>query len=134
MLGLVIDTRRDKVLEDNAVDDGMQECYLCKETVLVGADYQVHLTTAHEEVHVKSAVQKVEDDVIEEEVLEDDVIEEDVEEDVIEEEVLEDDVIEDDVIEDPVACYLCGESVFLGQDYKVHLAAAHKLTKVQIEQ
>ena len=110
MLGLVIDTRRDKVLEDNAVDDGMQECYLCKETVLVGADYQVHLTTAHEEVHVKSAVQKVEDDVIEEEVL------------------------EDDVIEDPVACYLCGESVLPGQDYKVHLAAAHKLTKVQIEQ
>ena len=110
MLGLVIDTRRDKVLEDNAVDDGMQECYLCKETVLVGADYQVHLTTAHEEVHVKSAVQKVEDDVIEEEVL------------------------DDDVIEDPVACYLCGESVLPGQDYKVHLAAAHKLTKVQIEQ
>ena len=109
MLGLVIDTRRDKVLEDNAVDDGMQECYLCKETVLVGADYQVHLTTAHEEVHVKSAVQ-VEDDVIEEEVL------------------------EEDVIEDPVACYLCGESVLPGQDYKVHLAAAHKLTKVQIEQ
>ena len=129
MLGLVIDTRRDKVLEDNAVDDGMQECYLCGETVLAGADYQVHLTTAHEEVHVKSAVQKVEDDVIEEEVLEDDVIEEDVEEDVIEEEVLE-----DDVIEDPVACYLCGESVLPGQDYKVHLAAAHKLTKVQIEQ
>ena len=115
MLGLVIDTRRDKVLEDNAVDEGMQECYLCKETVLVGADYQVHLTTAHEEVHVKSAVQKVEDDVIEEE-------------------VLEDDVIEEDVIEDPVACYLCGESVLPGQDYKVHLAAAHKLTKVQIEQ
>ena len=110
MLGLVIDTRRDKVLEDNAVDDGMQECYLCGETVLAGADYQVHLTTAHEEVHVKSAVQKVEDDVIEEEVL------------------------EDDVIEDPVACYLCGESVLPGQDYKVHLAAAHKLTKVQIEQ
>ena len=110
MLGLVIDTRRDKVLEDNAVDEGMQECYLCKETVLVGADYQVHLTTAHEEVHVKSAVQKVEDDVIEEEVL------------------------EEDVIEDPVACYLCGESVLPGQDYKVHLAAAHKLTKVQIEQ
>ena len=129
MLGLVIDTRRDKVLEDNAVDEGMQECYLCKETVLVGADYQVHLTTAHEEVHVKSAVQKVEDDVIEEEVLEDDVIEEDVEEDVIEEESLE-----EDVIEDPVACYLCGESVLPGQDYKVHLAAAHKLTKVQIEQ
>ena len=129
MLGLVIDTRRDKVLEDNAVDDGMQECYLCKETVLAGADYQVHLTTAHEEVHVKSAVQKVEDDVIEEEVLEEDVIEEDVEEDVIEEEVLE-----EDVIEDPVACYLCGESVLPGQDYKVHLAAAHKLTKVQIEQ
>ena len=110
MLGLVIDTRRDKVLEDNAVDEGMQECYLCRETVLAGADYQVHLTTAHEEVHVKSAVQKVEDDVIEEEVL------------------------EDDVIEDPVTCYLCGESVLPGQDYKVHLAAAHKLTKVQIEQ
>ena len=110
MLGLVIDTRRDKVLEDNAVDDGMQECYLCKETVLVGADYQVHLTTAHEEVHVKSAVQEVEDDVI------------------------EDEVLDDDVIEDPVACYLCGESVLPGQDYKVHLAAAHKLTKVQIEQ
>ena len=120
MLGLVIDTRRDKVLEDNAVDDGMQECYLCKETVLVGADYQVHLTTAHEEVHVKSAVQKVEDDVIEHEVLEDDVIEEEV--------------LEDDIIEDPVACYLCGESVLPGQDYKVHLAAAHKLTKVRIEQ
>ena len=125
MLGLVIDTRRDKVLEDNAVDDGMQECYLCKETVLVGADYQVHLTTAHEEVHVKSAVQKVEDDVIEEEVLEEDVIEEDVN---------GQEVLEDDVIEDPVACYLCGESVLPGQDYKVHLAAAHKLTKVQIEQ
>ena len=125
MLGLVIDTRRDKVLEDNAVDDGMQECYLCKETVLAGADYQVHLTTAHEEVHVKSAVQKVEDDVIEEEVLEEDVIEEDV---------IEDEVLDDDVIEDPVACYLCGESVLPGQDYKVHLAAAHKLTKVQIEQ
>ena len=130
MLGLVIDTRRDKVLEDNAVDEGMQECYLCKETVLVGADYQVHLTTAHEEVHVKSAVQKVEDDVIEEEVLEEDVIEEDV----IEEDVIEDEVLDDDVIEDPVACYLCGESVLPGQDYKVHLAAAHKLTKVQIEQ
>ena len=125
MLGLVIDTRRDKVLEDNAVDDGMQECYLCKETVLAGADYQVHLTTAHEEVHVKSAVQKVEDDVIEEEVLEEDVIEEDVN---------GQEVLEDDVIEDPVACYLCGESVLPGQDYKVHLAAAHKLTKVQIEQ
>ena len=125
MLGLVIDTRRDKVLEDNAVDDGMQECYLCGETVLVGADYQVHLTTAHEEVHVKSAVQKVEDDVIEEEVLEEDVIEEDVN---------GQEVLEDDVIEDPVACYLCGESVLPGQDYKVHLAAAHKLTKVQIEQ
>ena len=125
MLGLVIDTRRDKVLEDNAVDDGMQECYLCKETVLVGADYQVHLTTAHEEVHVKSAVQKVEDDVIEEEVLEEDVIEEDVN---------GQEVLEDDVIEDPVACYLCGESVLPGQDYKVHLAAAHKLTKVRIEQ
>ena len=125
MLGLVIDTRRDKVLEDNAVDNGMQECYLCKETVLVGADYQVHLTTAHEEVHVKSAVQKVEDDVIEEEVLEEDVIEEDVN---------GQEVLEDDVIEDPVACYLCGESVLPGQDYKVHLAAAHKLTKVQIEQ
>ena len=125
MLGLVIDTRRDKVLEDNAVDDGMQECYLCGETVLVGADYQVHLTTAHEEVHVKSAVQKVEDDVIEEEVLEEDVIEEDVN---------GQEVLEDDVIEDPVACYLCGESVLPGQDYKVHLAAAHKLTKVQTEQ
>ena len=124
MLGLVIDTRRDKVLEDNAVDEGMQECYLCGETVLVGADYQVHLTTAHEEVHVKSAVQKVEDDVIEEEVLEEDVIEEDVS---------GQEVLEDDVIEDPVACYLCSETVLPGQDYKVHLAAAHRLTKVQIE-
>ena len=40
---------------------------------------------------------------------------------------------EEDVIEDPVACYLCGETVLPGQDYKVHLATAHRLTKVQID-
>ena len=39
-----------------------EECYLCGEAVLPGADYQVHLTTAHQDVHV---VQEEEEDVIE---------------------------------------------------------------------
>ena len=103
MLGLVKDTRRDKVLEEN---DFLEACYLCWEMVLPGPDYQVHLTTAHEEDHVVSAVQEEED----------------------EESAQEKD--EEEVIEDPVACYLCGETVLPGQDYKVHLAAAHRLTKV----
>ena len=94
------DTRRGGVVEDPVQTTW---CYLCGEAVLPGPDYTVHLTTAHEEVHVSSSAQ-----------------EEEKEE-------------EGDVIEDPVACYLCGETVLPGQDYKVHLAAAHRLTKVQIE-
>ena len=120
MLGLVKDTRRDEVLElDDLVEDpGVEEaCYLCGETVLPGPDYTVHLTTAHEEVHVVTSVaQEDKKDVIE-----------DVQN------VIEDVEDEEDVFEDPVACYLCGETVLPGQDYKVHLAAAHRLTKVQIE-
>ena len=54
------------------------------------------------------------------------------EEDVIED-LVEAQEEEGDVIEDPVACYLCGETVLPGQDYKVHLAAAHRLTKVRIK-
>ena len=109
MLGLLKDTRLDEPTW----------CYLCGEAVLPGPDYTVHLTTAHEKVHVSPAAQ-----------------EEEEEEDVIEEQVeaqQEEDEEEGDVIEDPVACYLCGETVLPGQDYKVHLAAAHRLTKVRIE-
>ena len=40
----------------------------------------------------------------------------------------------DDVIEDSLACRFCGESVFLGPDYQVHLTVAHKLTRIQVEQ
>ena len=39
------------------------ECYLCGEAVLPGADYQVHLTTAHQDVHVVQ--EEEEEDVIE---------------------------------------------------------------------
>ena len=110
---------------DDIFDDPIQGgCYLCEETVLWGADYQVHLITAHEEVHLTSAGPEGEDDVFENDVIEDDEIID---------EVIEDNVIEDEVIEDPVACYLCGETVLPGQDYKVHLAAAHRLTKVRIK-
>ena len=118
MLGLVKDTRRDKVFDASleakdkvlAEDDLLEACYLCWEMVLPGPDYQVHLTTAHEEVTLAAQ----EDEKEEEEVIEDPAQEEE----------------EEDVIEDPVACYLCGETVLPGQDYKVHLAAAHRLTKV----
>ena len=40
------------------------ECYLCGEAVLPGADYQVHLTTAHQDVHVVQEEEE-EEDVIE---------------------------------------------------------------------
>ena len=115
LLRVVKDTRRDEVLEpvDDLVEDPVVEegCYLCGEIVLPGPDYTVHLTTAHEEVHVvTSAAQEDEKGVVED--------------------VIEDQKGEGDVIEDPVACYLCGETVLPGQDYKVHLATAHRLTKV----
>ena len=41
------------------------ECYLCGEAVLPGADYQVHLTTAHQDVHVVQEEEEEEEDVIE---------------------------------------------------------------------
>ena len=41
-----------------------EECYLCGEAVLPGADYQVHLTTAHQDVHVVQEEEE-EEDVIE---------------------------------------------------------------------
>ena len=42
------------------------ECYLCGEAVLPGADYQVHLTTAHQDVHVvQEEEEEEEEDVIE---------------------------------------------------------------------
>ena len=81
-----------------------EECYLCGEAVLPGADYQVHLTTAHQDVHVVQEEEEEEEEEKEE---------------------------EEDVIEDPIECFLCGASVLPGQDYKVHLAAAHKMTKVE---
>ena len=62
MLGLVKDTRRDKVLEENNL---LEACYLCWEMVLPGPDYQVHLTTAHEEEDEESAQEKDEEEVIE---------------------------------------------------------------------
>ena len=42
-----------------------EECYLCGEAVLPGADYQVHLTTAHQDVHVVQEEEEEEEDVIE---------------------------------------------------------------------
>ena len=110
---MIRDTRRQSqrveggLVEMARVGPIKEECYLCGEAVLPGADYQVHLTTAHQDVHV--------------------VQEEEEEEDVIGEEEEE----EEDVIEDPIECFLCGASVLPGQDYKVHLAAAHKMAKVE---
>ena len=43
-----------------------EECYLCGEAVLPGPDYQVHLTTAHQDVHVvQEEEEEGEEDVIE---------------------------------------------------------------------
>ena len=113
MLALVKDTRCNEILEEDIDDDPIQgTCYLCGETVFWGEDYQVHLVTAHEEVHVTSVGHEGKDDVIEDD-------------------GIKDKFIEDKVIEDSVACYLCGESVLPGQDYKVHLTIAHKLTQVE---
>ena len=65
MSGLVVkDTRREDVVKDPV--EAACWCYLCGEAVMPGPDYTVHLTTAHEEVHVSSAIEGEEEgDVIE---------------------------------------------------------------------
>ena len=72
---MIRDTRRQSqrveggLVEMARVGPIKEECYLCGEAVLPGADYQVHLTTAHQDVHVVQEVEEEEEE--EEDVIED---------------------------------------------------------------
>ena len=67
---MIRDTRRPSqrveggILQMGRVGPIKEECYLCGEAVLPGPDYQVHLTTAHQDVHVVQEEEE-EEDVIE---------------------------------------------------------------------
>ena len=64
---MIRDTRRVEggLVEMARVGQIKEECYLCGEAVLPGADYQVHLTTAHQDVHVVQEEEDVIEDPIE---------------------------------------------------------------------
>merc|ERR1712129_393855 len=90
------------------------QCYICKEPVLLGDDYDCHLKFAHNVTNTDEGTRQVVN------------TSEDFESDEI---TLEDSLlsVESDAPGDELACAVCDDPVLTGDDYRCHLQFSHEI-------
>jgi len=95
------------------------ECYICKEPVIFGDDYECHLNVAHNFTEDESSLNN-EDQSQNTYDMESDVI------------TLEDSILASES-EEEITCGLCADPVMIGDDYRCHLRFSHDLSEEEIE-
>jgi len=95
------------------------ECYICKEPVIFGDDYECHLNVAHNFTEDESSLNN-EDQSQNTYDMESDVI------------TLEDSILASES-EEEITCGLCADPVMIGDDYRCHLRFYHDISEEEIE-
>ena len=96
------------------------ECYICKEPVIFGDDYECHLNVAHNITEDEASLNY-----------------DDRSQDTFEEKESEVITLEDSLFalesEDEITCDICADPVMMGDDYRCHLRFSHDIPEEEIE-